>query len=214
MTSSAVRLAEIAETQLGTRGDVAADRAALYGYLLATDANLGAFEPTWARTGFGESGSAHAQFQQKSPATQWDFADRLAGPESEAPEPLAILRMHSWCAAFVDWCVLQLLMNAPQATALKFAQRPRTASAFGLLQWGKAAGCTVVEDKRSSPERGDIAVFKFSHTGIVVQSGKHYFFSIEGNTTSAGGSNQGYIVTKRLRSHALLKGFIKLPPRR
>jgi hypothetical protein len=46
-------LARIAESQIGTRGDLQSGRAALYGYLLATDAKFAAFEPEWARTGFG-----------------------------------------------------------------------------------------------------------------------------------------------------------------
>jgi hypothetical protein len=52
------KLAQIAETQIGTRGDMSSGRAALYGYLMATDANLSAFDPEWARRGFGESASS------------------------------------------------------------------------------------------------------------------------------------------------------------
>ena len=36
----------------------------------------------------------------------------LLNPEQAAIEPPVIFRIHSWCAAFVDWCVLQLLMKS------------------------------------------------------------------------------------------------------
>ena len=51
-------LAEVAESQIGTRGDLQAGRAALYGYLLATDAKLAAFQPEWAQKGFGQDASS------------------------------------------------------------------------------------------------------------------------------------------------------------
>jgi len=106
---------------------------------------------------------------------------------------------------------MQLLMRSPHATSLALAQRPRTASAFGLLEWGKKSKCTVVNGNQSTPVRGDIAVFHFSHTGIVVQSGSGHFYSVEGNTTPVTGGNQGYLVERRLRSDGLLRGFIRLP---
>jgi hypothetical protein len=208
------KLAQIAETQIGTRGDISSGRAALYGYLMATDANLSAFDPEWARRGFGESASS--RFRLLNPggaAAQPNSRIRLLGPESGPPEPPVILRMHSWCAAFVDWCVMQLLLTSPHATALTLSRRPKTALAFGLLQWARSNGCAVADRKSGHPERGDIAVFTFSHTGIVVQSGKGGFYSVEGNTTPAAGGNQGYIVEKRWRASNLLKGFIRLPPR-
>lgn len=209
-------LARIAETQIGTRGDLETGRAALYGYLLATDAKLSAFDPKWARQGFGTEASSRYSLLNQRPDSP--DAPRLRLPDQEAStELLAILRIHSWCAAFVDWCVLQLLLRASHTTLLAMSRRPRTASAFGLLQWGRHAGCTVLEGSLHAPERGDIVVFTFSHgghTGIVTQSGlgKH-FFSVEGNTTRGMGGNQGYLVERRLRSQASLRGFVRLPPR-
>jgi hypothetical protein len=207
-------LAQIAETQIGTRGDLETGREALYGYLLATDANLTAFEPEWARRGFGTEASSRYGLLNRRPDSP-ENSPRLRLLDREAASELpAILRIHSWCAAFVDWCVLQLLLSAPHTTLLPMSQRPRTASAFGLLHWGRHAGCTVLEGSRHAPERGDIVVFTFSHTGIVTQAGlgKH-FISVEGNTTRGMGGNQGYLVEKRLRSQASLKGFVRLPPR-
>jgi hypothetical protein len=130
-----------------------------------------------------------------------------------APESPVILRLYNWCAAFVDWCVLQLLLSSPNATSLSLVQRPTTASAYGLLPWGKKSGCTVFNGNQTAPLRGDIAIFNFSHTGIVVQSGSAHFHSMEGNTTPGDGGNQGYLVARRLRSQRGLKGVIRLPPK-
>jgi len=46
-------LATIAETQIGTRSDLVSGKAAVYGYLLATDAKLGAYQQS-GHTGASE----------------------------------------------------------------------------------------------------------------------------------------------------------------
>lgn len=205
-------LAQIAETQIGTRGDMQSGRAALYGYLLATDAKLGAFEPEWTRRGFGTDSVSRFRLLDRAP-NETPAAPRYSvmGTTAREPESPAILRIHSWCAAFVDWCVLQLLVKAPHATPLTFSHRPTTASAFHLLHWGKHNHCTVFNGNKTSPVRGDIAVFTFSHTGIVTRGGKGHFSSVEGNTTTGAGGNQGYAVEPRIRAQSLLKGFVRLP---
>jgi hypothetical protein len=205
-------LARIAESQIGTRGDLHSGRAALYGYLLATNAKLGAFEPKWTKTGFGSDRAS--RYGLLSPGESDSSSHFGLLDAHKAPELPAILRIHSWCAAFVDWCVMELLTKSPSATSLQLALRPRTASAFGLLTWGKTTpGCLVVHGYHTSPVRGDIVVFNFSHTGIVVESGKGHFHSVEGNTTPGTGGNQGYIVQRRMRVEHLMKGFIRLPPK-
>jgi len=98
---------------VGTRGDLQSGRSALYEYLLATEASLGAFEPEWSRTGFGSGLASRYQLldcRLDGPQPAQSF--RLLGPAASRPEFSVILRMHSWCAAFVDWCVLQLLLRA------------------------------------------------------------------------------------------------------
>jgi len=61
-------LARIAESQVGTRGDLQSGRAALYGYLLATDVKLGAFGPEIEKTGFGRRRLALAcSIQERTP---------------------------------------------------------------------------------------------------------------------------------------------------
>jgi hypothetical protein len=207
-------LARIAESQIGTRGDLESGRSALYGYLLATDAKLGAFEPELERTGFGEPSTRLSLLNPGGSGV----VSRLQLFDSAAlPELPVIFRIHNWCAAFVDWCVMQLLMNSPQTTSLTFAHRPKTALAWGLLEWGKYKHnhCEVFQGTHHMPDRGDIVVFNFHHTGICVEPGcgKHAFHSVEGNTTSLGGGNQGYKVAKRLRYLHQLRGFVRLPPK-
>jgi len=205
-------LARIAESQIGTRGDLYSGRAALYGYLLATDAKLGAFDPKWTNTGFGSDRASRYSLLNPG-GSDLSSHFRLLDTQN-APELPAILRIHSWCAAFVDWCVMELLTKSPNATSLPLIHRPKTASAFGLLHWGTHSRCCmVVHGHHDTPVRGDIVVFNFSHTGIVVESGKGHFHSVEGNTTPGTGGNQGYIVDRRLRNQHLLRGFIRLPPK-
>jgi hypothetical protein len=206
-------LARIAESQVGIRGDLQSGRAALYGYLLATDAQLSAFKPDWARTGFGSDAASRFHLLNAGGGNEVPSRFRLLNAQSNDPELPAILRLHSWCAAFVDWCVMQLLMKSPHATSLELPRRPRTALAFELLQWGKSSNCTVFNGNHSAPTRGDIVVFNFSHTGIVVRSGAGHFYSVEGNTAPSTGGNQGYVVEKRLRPQHALIGFVRLPPK-
>jgi hypothetical protein len=203
-------LATIAESQIGIRSDSWSNQGSMFGYLMATDSSLTAFG-TQNRKGAG-------------PALQWDrvgFGSRglprahhfsLLDPPQE-PDPQFVLHFHNWCAAFVDWCVMQLLLRRGQTTALSLGKRPKTALAFGLLDWGRNNGCTVFADEPFTPSRGDIAVYKFSHVGIVASSDAKstQLMSIEGNTTQLGHGNQGYVVAKRARNKTLLKGLVRLP---
>jgi hypothetical protein len=211
-------LATIAESQIGTRSDIWLDRARLYGYLMATDASLvdfgtreagGLTELLWVQPGFGASTVKHV------PAHVTLQPGLL--PESGPP---GMLRIHNWCAAFVDWCVGELLMRHANLTTIPFAQRPRTAAAVGLLDWGRMRGCAVLGRDSLSPRRGDIAVYTFhtprgdqNHVGIVslFETTAGQLHSIEGNTSWSAHGNQGYTVAKRLREKSQLKGLVRLP---
>jgi len=122
-------LARIAESQVGTRGDLQSGRAALYGYLLATDVKLGAFGPEIEKTGFGEKTTRISLLNPGANA----LSSRLHLITQQPPPELPVIfRIHNWCAAFVDWCVMQLLINSPHATSLSLAHRPKTALAWGF----------------------------------------------------------------------------------
>jgi hypothetical protein len=211
-------LATIAESQIGTRSDDWLDRARLYGYLMATDASLvefGTREPGkapelhWTTPGFGAPAVGHAHAH----------VTLQPGPYQESGPP-GMLRIHNWCAAFVDWCVGELLLRHGDLTTIPFARRPRTAAAVGLLDWGRRRGCTVLGGDSPSVRRGDIAVYAFhtprgdqNHVGIVsrFETPAGQLHSIEGNTSWSGHGNQGYTVAKRLRERSQLKGLVRLP---
>jgi len=116
-----------------------------------------------------------------------------------------------WCAAFVDWCVQQF---APEDA--KIAHIPRTAAAFGLIDWANNNHFDVFNPPGSSggsaPQSGDIVVYELSHCGIVSKPGddNHDFYAIEGNT-NPGGGRDGYEVAERGRNFSSVRKFIKLP---
>lgn len=214
-------LALIAEGQIGTRADLPSAQAAVFGYLMATDAPLSAFGPVWSRSRYGEASAARlGLLGQASGGSGLASRLRLPGLAGSASESAYMLRVHSWCAAFVDWCVLQLLLAYSSSTTLTLAKAPRTDAAIALLDWGSKNGCAVFRGDESAPARGDIFVLAFRekhgvshHTGIVSRGGSGHFESIEGNTTLGDGGNQGYLVARRRRSQHLLKGFVRLPSR-
>ena len=116
-----------------------------------------------------------------------------------------------WCAAFVDWC-FQAAASATPAPAARpkgTLQRPETASAFGLITWAGDQGLPTLHPP-ATPQRGDIVVYTFSHTGIVTgYTGGETFATVEGNTNDQGGSD-GYEVARRTRSFGTVKAFIRL----
>ena len=213
-------LATIAESQLGVRSDAWSDRGRLFGYLMASDSSLADFgtrkngvtELRWTRPGFGTPSALHATHRYS-----------LMPELHAAASPPAMLRIHNWCAAFVDWCVLELLMKQGNLTTLSLAHRPGTASATGLLDWGRRRGCNVFEGGKLAPQRGDIAVYTFHtrhgdqhHVGIVseCEANSSRLSTVEGNTSQSGHGNQGYAVAKRPRDKSLLKGLVRLPASR
>lgn len=112
---------------------------------------------------------------------------------------------YPWCAAFVCWCVKVLLSEyvAP-------FEAPRTARAFGLLEWARRNGIPV-DGPESMPALGDIVVFTWSHCGICIDiTGLGRFACEEGNT-DAQGSREGHEVARRPRKRRDVKGIIRLP---
>jgi hypothetical protein len=97
-----------------------------------------------------------------------------------------------WCAAFVDWCVHQFLLVPANAAIcdVPFANRPRTAAAFGLRTWGLDNNCRIFHPNNKDshalfPIAGDLVVFTFSHCGIVSRPiDAHHFECVEGNSNT------------------------------
>jgi hypothetical protein len=126
-----------------------------------------------------------------------------------------------WCAAFVDWCVAEWIKDKENTKWLDLKVstpsqwRPRTASAFGLMGWArKHPNTTSILPDTSLPQKGDIVVFDFSHTGIVVAGNKQSIQCVEGNTNGKGDreSESGDGVWLKRRNISLARCFIRIHP--
>lgn len=105
-----------------------------------------------------------------------------------------------WCAAFVDFCVMQALL-ALGIKETKGFKRPQTAGAWDLENWSLAQDDTT-QTKRA-PGRdiraGDIVIFTFSHVGIATgrPDAEGMVPTIEGNTDKAGSREGGGVFAKK-----------------
>ena len=123
-----------------------------------------------------------------------------------------------WCAAFTDWVIREWLAANPEArralgwrTEEVETKRPKTAAAFGYLDWARRADQEILPPS-ATPEPGMIAVFDFSHIGFVKASlGGGRFRSIEGNTNGKGerDSESGDGVWEKERAVSLVRNFIR-----
>lgn len=127
-----------------------------------------------------------------------------------------------WCAAFVDWCVMKWLFLPGVTKWLDLQKstpstwRPRTAAAFGLLEWSRGHPLTTTllpED--AVVQKGDIVVFDFSHCGIVESGNGHTITTIEGNTNGKGerDSASGDGVWRKERNFKLVQKYIRIHTR-
>jgi signal peptidase I len=88
--------------------------------------------------------------------------------------------------------------------------RPKTALAFGLIKWSQDRIHTTKRlSDRSVAQKGDIVVFDFSHTGIVVEDLGNRIVTVEGNTNKAG-SREGDGVYRKIRAKSLAQCFIRI----
>lgn len=125
-----------------------------------------------------------------------------------------------WCAAFVCWCIREWLVKTPNAAeALGIKQdetifwRPKTASAFGFIDWAKRSDIYITDEKELA-KAGDLVVFDFSHIGIVSANqtpDSPYIKTIEGNTNGKGerDSATGDGVWEKTRHTNLVKAYIR-----
>lgn len=123
-----------------------------------------------------------------------------------------------WCAAFVCHCLREWLADSDNRAWLGLKKstpaswRPKTALAYGFIQWAKArpATTTILSDS-AEPQPGDIVCYDFSHIGIVKQylPVSETFVAVEGNTNSAG-SRDGDGVYLKVRPRSLARCFIRI----
>lgn len=120
-----------------------------------------------------------------------------------------------WCAAFTDWCIRDWVAQADVQTALGWTgqeekRRPRTAAAFGYIDWARNHS-QILFPPSIRPEPGMIVVYDFSHIGIVKSAiDGESFLAIEGNTNGKGDrdSTSGDGVWEKTRRNSLVRNFI------
>ena len=103
-----------------------------------------------------------------------------------------------WCMMFVQWCFAQAGMPLPC----------RTASCSALLRWYRQNRPRQVVPE---PRRGDIVIYTFGHTGIVLLPSAGSICAIEGNTSAgeAGSQDNGGGVYLRTRQRSLVSAYIR-----
>lgn len=103
-----------------------------------------------------------------------------------------------WCMIFVQWCFHQAGRPLPY----------RTASCSALLSWYRD---NQRERIVSHPRPGDIAIYRFSHTGIVESAAGTTATAIEGNTSpgETGSQSNGGGVFRRTRPQAVALAYIR-----
>jgi len=126
-----------------------------------------------------------------------------------------------WCAAFTCWLFREWVKDQEVADWLSLkttsiAQwRPKTASAFGFMDWARARQKTVaMYPDTATAMPGDLVVFDFSHIGIVIKDNGSTIETVEGNTNGKGDreSTSGDGVWYKTRTKSLAQKFIRVHP--
>ena len=126
-----------------------------------------------------------------------------------------------WCAAFTGWVIQEWLKDKENAEWLGLKVmtpekwRPKTAAAFGYIQWAKGRPATTkVLSPKAKPQVGDFVIFDFSHIGIVVKVGEKNFQCVEGNTNGRGtrDSTSGDGVWLKTRTSSLVRNYVRINP--
>ena len=104
-----------------------------------------------------------------------------------------------WCMMFVQWCYAQAGKPLPC----------RTASCSQLLNWYRRFQPERVLS--GSPQRGDVVLYNFGHTGILERDSGGTVTVIEGNTSPGdrGSQNDGGGVYRRTRKKTQVTAYIR-----
>ena len=129
-------------------------------------------------------------------------------------------RGFAWCAAFVDWCIKEWLTDSEAVKWLGLKVRtpeewrPKTALAYGFLNWAKdRPNTTEVLMPSAKAQAGDIVMYTFSHVGIVISDNGKTIQTVEGNTNEEG-SREGDGVYYRTRNKSLVRRYVRITPSR
>lgn len=101
---------------------------------------------------------------------------------------------YPWCMAFVQWCCDRAGWPLPF----------KTASCSALLAWYKA---NAPERIVAEPDKGDVVIYGFGHTGICESAAANTVTVIEGNTSLTSASNGGEVM-RCTRARSTVAGFI------
>lgn len=113
-----------------------------------------------------------------------------------------------WCAAFAAWCLREAVVRRWGDEAVAPFRRCRSARVYDWLDWADRERAVAVVKE---PRAGDVAVYSFSHIGIVSDyNGGSDFTAIEGNTDDDGG-REGVEVARRRRQVRQVLAFLRLP---
>ncbi len=109
---------------------------------------------------------------------------------------------YKWCMAFVQWVFDEGAVPLPI----------KTATCFTLLEWFEKNHPERVLKDKTKARPGAIAIFTFSHTGIITSTYHNGGYdTVEGNTSSTipGVSSSGGGVFPDFRKTAVIKGIIQ-----
>jgi hypothetical protein len=92
--------------------------------------------------------------------------------------------------------------------------RPKTAAAFDFANWAKERNLAVLS-RSARALAGDLAIFDFSHIGVVIRDqskGSTQIVTVEGNTNNKGerDSNSGDGVWRKIRPTRLVRSYIRI----
>ena len=126
-----------------------------------------------------------------------------------------------WCAAFVCWVIKQWALTDNTRTLLSLTNdrdfekwRPKTASAFDFANWAKERDIQIL-GRSARALAGDLAIFDFSHIGVVIRDqskGSTQIVTVEGNTNGKGerDSTSGDGVWRKMRRTRLVRSYIRI----
>ena len=126
-----------------------------------------------------------------------------------------------WCAAFVCWVIKKWLEDPSVRESLSVHTdkvlekwRPKTAAAFDFANWAKERNLAVLS-RFARALAGDLAIFDFSHIGVVIRDqskGSTQIVTVEGNTNNKGerDSNSGDGVWRKIRPTRLVRSYIRI----
>jgi hypothetical protein len=196
-TQSSLSSIGVAASQNTTVGDTSANPIAIPNsfdkpteeFSLNSDKSTAIINSARSQIGIVETSKNHGAGIEKF----WASTNYKSGYSVRAP----------YCAAFACWVI-------ENSGALPSDQLPRTASAFGFIDWAKNKPFAQVRTNPRFVKAGDIVVYAYSHVGIATtnSNASGIFNSCDGNTVKSGVEG----VFEKPKKISSLKAAISLTP--